>query len=148
MAAKNDAYLYAVRLLGRRAYSYRELSDRLTRRGFSAAATRAALEKLMSQGYINDSVLARRLAEKLLQKNRYSMAYITNFLYQHGIDTALAEETMAAVSDQVEREWQAALFWLRKVRSGMTERQLAAALARRGFRASIIARALDYYRSN
>ena len=50
MAVKNDPYLYAVHLLGRRAYSCRELSDKLTRRGFSTAAVGAALDKLAGRG--------------------------------------------------------------------------------------------------
>lgn len=145
MVPTNDAYLYAVRLLGRRAYSCRELAARLTRRGFAAASVNAVVEKLGNQGYLNDRALARQLVDRLLQKNRYSMAYITNVLYQHGIDNALAEEAMAAISDQAEREWQAALFWLHKARPEATARQLAAALARRGFRSAIIARAVDYY---
>lgn len=149
MVKQNNAYYYAIRLLACRAYSCHEIKYKLQRRNYTEQEIQAVIAKLEKQGYIDDKALCRHLVDDMLRKKRYSMAYIANYLYRRGFSTAMIQETLAAIPDQGEREYQAAATWLAKAgAAALTERQIAAALGRRGFRPSVIARVIEYFRRN
>lgn len=59
---------YAYRLLARRAYGEKELTDKLLAKGFTEAAVTRTVERLTAQGYLDDARLAADQAERLRER--------------------------------------------------------------------------------
>jgi regulatory protein len=122
----------AVRLLGRREHSARELGRKLRQRGHGAEETAAALDSLSRDHYQSDD----RYAEALLRQRAaagYGPAYIGAELQQNGIvrerirELLDAEDWRQHLADYVERRYGSEPLDRAKAT------KLAAALVRRGF---------------
>lgn len=84
----------ALYLLEHRAYSQRELTDRVSRVASREAAERAA-RRLAEIGLINDAEYARHLAATLFGRKGYSSSRVLFELGRKGIDKSLAEQVVA-----------------------------------------------------
>lgn len=84
----------ALYLLEHRAYSQKELADRVSRVASREAAERAA-RRLAEIGLINDAEYARHLAETLFRRKGYSASRVLFELGRRGIDRDLAEQVVA-----------------------------------------------------
>ena len=56
---------YAYRLLGQRAYSAHDLAAKLRGKGFTRHVVEQAVERLTTQGYLNDAKLAADMTSRL-----------------------------------------------------------------------------------
>ena len=65
------AYLYALRLLTARDYTVARLREKLRGRDLDEADVEAALERLVSEGWLDDRRFAERFAESALASGRY-----------------------------------------------------------------------------
>ena len=61
LTSKSTALQEAVRLLSRRALSEKELRIKLGQKGYTSSEIDAAVDRLISRGYLNDEVLCKRL---------------------------------------------------------------------------------------
>ena len=101
----------AMRLLGRREHSARELTTKLRARGIEAADARELVDDLAADGWQND----RRYAEALLNSRiarGYGPLHIKAELSAKGIDSGTIEATF----DALETDWSALAreLWERK----------------------------------
>ena len=95
---------YAYRLLAQRAYSEKELEERLVGKGFTQKAVAQVVAQLKAQGYVNDASLAHEQAERLKEKG-YGRRRIQEKLYYRGLAASLIDEaTQEVVSAQEEIE--------------------------------------------
>lgn len=141
--AEEKTFSAAVRFLGYRDYSEKELLRRLARAGYDGTA---AVERLVGLGYIDDERYAREFVEK--NAGKYGKLRIENELRRRGIDRELAEtilseafaEPSTAAFDALCKKQKAKAF------SDSKERNRAYAfLARRGFSSEEISAAIEKF---
>ena len=107
------AKLRAMNLLKSRAYTRKQLYDKLKNSGYPQEVIEEALSYVISFGYVDDRQYACDFIE--YNKNRKSRTGILNALLQKGIHRAVIEEAweeMAAGDGDLEREQ--VLAWIRK----------------------------------
>jgi regulatory protein len=97
-----------LRLLAVRARGRHELLSVLERKGFSAPAREAALERLERWGYVDDERFARDRAVVLLQRGRYGPQAVQQRLQAHGLSREAASDAVAEASGAVEFDAEAA----------------------------------------
>ncbi len=139
---------YALRLLGRRAFSEAELRRRLLRRGHPEEAVEQTVRWLAELGYLNDEQYALSRWETLRQR-RLGAAGIVQILRREGVSAELAREICAAQSDETQEHALAQELaarrnaLLRHLPWPQRRQRLYAYLARRGFDYEVIAEALE-----
>jgi len=84
------AKLAAFELLAMKAWSARELSRRLRRRGASAEIARAVVDELQTRGYVDDEAFARFWAETRARGRKVGSRRLRQELGQKGISRAVA----------------------------------------------------------
>lgn len=90
---------YALRLLGYRGRSERELRDRLTAKGFSDETVAQTVTALLQTGLINDTILAEHAKRQALQDKLLSYEGTRRFLSRKGIPKEVIEATVAYDED-------------------------------------------------
>jgi len=143
------AYLAAVRLLGFRARSRKEVMDKLAEKDFDEETIRAAVVMLEDARYIDDVNYARQFIENMSRKN-YGKKMTDYRLSQKGVSRddiaaayAILDELSEEDSDaQLEAATRAYEKW---ARNREPDRQKAFAfLVRRGFSAGVINKILAF----
>ncbi len=92
-ASKMNARARALRLLGARAMSRRELTDKLTEKGVSPEDAEDAADYLESVGYLNDAQYAASLARHYARKG-YGPARVRQELFRRGVPRELWETAL------------------------------------------------------
>ena len=92
----DDPYSKALDLLTRRDHSSAELAMKLQRRGFEKPAIDEALEKLTSQGFIDDARFAARWVDSALRNGRGFGPKLLLGLQRKGINCETAQQAVAA----------------------------------------------------
>lgn len=84
-AEKRRAYNCAVGYLSRRDHSARELILKLRQKGYGESAV-YAVDKLCSEGYVDDERFARMYVRELINIKKYGKRRIEQELYRKGVD--------------------------------------------------------------
>jgi len=136
----------ALRILGSRAMSRRELVRSLTDKGEDEAAAEAAAEWAESLGLIDDREYAMAVVRHYAAKG-YGLMRIRGELSRRGIDRSLWDEALSQLPEEMEEAAYQALEAILKGAPGDKAklRRAGQALARRGFSWSEIQRALRRY---
>jgi regulatory protein len=136
---------FALRRLARRSHSRGELTDKLTRAGYSEAEIGETLERLASRGYLDDAALARELARSSSERKLWGPARIERRLRELEIEAgeieAALEEAFPSGEEVAARR--ALEKFLRASRRGGGERARARAyrhLLARGFSPEVVHR--------
>lgn len=85
MSEKRRAYNCAVGYLSRRDHSAKELLLKLRQKGYKESAE-YAVEKLQSEGYVDDERFARMYVRELVSIKKYGKRRIEQELYRKGVD--------------------------------------------------------------
>jgi regulatory protein len=134
----------ALRALGRRAASRHELDRTLERRDVGAEVREAVLERLESEGLVDDAQLAADLADRLRERKHLGERGIAAELRKRGLDPAVLDR--ADDDDELQRAIDAAAERRRRLGSlddETAERRLAGWLQRRGFGGSTVRIAIE-----
>ncbi|PYM07538.1 MAG: hypothetical protein DMD82_05200 [Candidatus Rokuibacteriota bacterium] len=135
----------ALDLLARKAWSRRDLTARLRRRGAPADVVGAVVSELESRGYLDDAQFARRWVETRAGSRRLGPARLRSELRARGVDAELAE---AAIREAFGRESEASLALaagrkrlpvLEKRDPGRAPVRLSDYLLRRGYPGGVVA---------
>ena len=94
MTEREKALNKAIKLCSRQARTEFQIRQSLAKSAYSACDIDCAVENLIEMGYINDRDYAERYLEILVGKKR-GRRRILNDMKRHGIDSALAEKTVA-----------------------------------------------------
>ena len=143
-----EAKTYALKLLGYRARSRRELEERLRRKGFSSRQANEAIEQLHSAGLIDDEDLAPQLLRYSIEYKSFGKNGIRTFLAKRGLGRELIDKTLSNHTLEIE-EKTAAEFVERKMRTlqnypeDIVRQKLWGMLLRRGFSGEIIKKVID-----
>jgi regulatory protein len=140
------ARLAAGDLLSRHAWTQRELSARLRRRGAPADIAATVVSDLTARGYLDDAAFARQWV--LSRSSRgYGAARLRSELRQRGvaahlIDTALAVLDRDAALEQARAVARRRLPALKRISADKAGARLRDYLLRRGYSASVVSRVL------
>lgn len=99
------AYLYALRILIARDYTVARLREKLCFKGFDEADIEAALGRMVSEGWVNDSRFAERFVESALASGRYYGPRLRQEMRRRGLPPELVSEVLGRVlagHDEVE----------------------------------------------
>ena len=132
---------YAYRLLAQRAYSEQELAEKLSVKGFTAAAVTRTVARLKTQGYLDDMRLAADQAERL-QARGFGSAGIKAKLGQKGLSPDTVEHTLAAAGKDPDLQSAQRLLASRFAADALKEPQTRARafrlLLRRGYSQDVV----------
>ena len=133
----------ALRLLGYRPRTEREVRDRLARR-FSEDVVADVVEALTEQGLLDDARFSSQWTESRSARNPRSARMIARELQVKGVDASLAEQAVRDVDDE-ESAYQACRKYARtggRPDDAAFQRRLLGYLRRRGFSQSVSRRAM------
>jgi len=132
---------YAYGLLARRAHSEQELAEKLSAKGFTAAAVTRTVARLKTQGYLDDARLAADRAERL-RASGFGPEGIRAKLAQKGLASETVEQTLEASGEDQERESARRLLASRFATAALKEPQIRARafrlLLRRGYSQEVV----------
>ena len=146
MSSLEKAKKRALRILGSRNLSEKELTKRLIDKGESAEDAEAAVAWLVELKYVDDDEYASQIVRHY-SKRGYGEARVRDELYRRGIPRELWDDKLGEL-DEVNME-DVALEFLNKKLRGSTDkddlRRATDALVRRGFSYDDARRALNSY---
>ena len=125
----------AIRILEYGDNNARALRDKLTRKGISREAAQAAVEKMVSLGYIREGEQARRLAVGYARRNLWGERKIVSALTAKGYSRADAETAVREAEDDGEIDFsEVRRSLVKRCRArGMDDEKIRATLWRYGF---------------
>ena len=139
------ALAYALKLLGYRQRSERELSQRLDRKGFTRAEAMDAVDRLKEAGYVDDAATARMLKDHAEGVKCLGRHGAKSFMRVRGIGSLDADEAL----EEYDEESAARRLLARKLRAlegqprQVARRRLAGYLSRRGFSSEVTRKLLQ-----
>jgi len=99
-AAEHRTYEYALYLLELRAYSYRELHDKLMRaKNAQEDAVELTLAKLVRLGLLNDAQYAQQLARQYVEGKKYGLRRAAYEMKHRGLSPHDIEDALAPYDD-------------------------------------------------
>jgi regulatory protein len=145
---RERAYVEAVKWLGAKARTSREILERLRRRGFAEAAARAALERLERERYIDDAAFAERWALERAHVRKKGKRLIAQELGAKGVAPAHIRAALGRIGE--DEEWETALALARRqwrsvaapAEAARQMRRIYGFLLRRGFPPELAERAV------
>jgi regulatory protein len=150
-AAALATYDRAVNMLAARARSASDLKRQLVRKGEPAPLVDAAIEKLRAAGFLDDAAFARAFARSKALGAGASKRRLQQELSRRGVARDVGEEAVAEVFEEeeidegesVERLARKRLRSLARLDAATRDRRLWSFLARRGYDADVIRRAIE-----
>ncbi len=96
-----SAYVCAIRFLGYRQRSCREVDRYLTgRKGFARETVDAIIQRLGDERYLDDTAFARLFVESRIRHRPRSCGLLRRELYQKGIDDAVIDAVLSEVDEE------------------------------------------------
>lgn len=131
MAERPSCYHKAIALLGRRAHFRRELEAKLRQRSYSEEEVESTLERLASEGLVDDAALAREWVSSRLRREPLGRRRLEMELGRKGVESDLVESALGELypEDDEELAQEAGERW----RGRGDPAALARYLERRGF---------------
>jgi regulatory protein len=136
---------YAFLLLSYKARTTSELTQRLTRKGFSPDIVARTLQRLAELKMVDDAGFARRFAEDRINIGHKGKWRVRGELLKRGIDRKQIDAAIAEAPDEVAAAKEVAQKYLsrnRRLEPAVLNRRLYALLARRGFSPGTIQRVM------
>jgi regulatory protein len=127
---------YAFLLLSYKARTTSELSQRLTRKGFSPDIISNTLQRLAELKMIDDAGFARRFAEDRISIGHKGKWRVRGELLKRGVDRQQIDAAIAEAPDETAAAREVAQKYLsrnKRLEPAVLKRRLYALLARRGF---------------
>jgi len=145
--SRADAKTCALKLLGYRSRSKKEMLERLKRKGFSSEQINDTIRFLEKSGLISDESLASELLRYSTERKPLGKKGIEAFLARRGIDKELIGRTLSTHTKDMEEESARILLEkkaksLRNCPEDIAKRRLWGILRRRGFSMDVINRAV------
>jgi len=144
----NTQYAFdsALTLLSHKMRTRSELEKRLTDRGIDPGAVDAAMQKLISYGYVDDEAYARSFVESAVLAAKDGPKAVRHKLKQKGLDNRVIDTAMQAYDNDTEKQIAASHLETLKKRYAGDDKQRQktyAALSRRGFGYDVISSLLS-----
>lgn len=138
-AEQTAALREGARILSSGDKSAKEITRKLTSRGYSREAAEYAVEFLTEKGYLSEEASCLRIAEAAVRSKHYGKRRVLEYLLSHGYDASAAkiaaesvpeEDYAAALAYQMEKKYPNAAEMTRP-----EQQKMIAAMMRQGFSA-------------
>ncbi|MCY9659108.1 RecX family transcriptional regulator [Paenibacillus chondroitinus] len=143
---RNNAYMKALRAIGRRPHSSSELKRKLKESGYEPPIIEWVIEKLASQNYLNDEEFAKMWTDSRIISQKKGRNLVRQELQQKGIDKELVKHAMENINQEDEIAGAMKLAQTKwKQTSGEVfdkKRKTAAFLMRRGYTGAVVTKVL------
>ncbi|MDU0201281.1 regulatory protein RecX [Paenibacillus sp. MAH-36] len=143
---QNNAYMKALRAIGRRPHSSSELKRKLKESGYEPPIIEWVIEKLASQNYLNDEEFAKMWTDSRIISQKKGRNLVRQELQQKGIDKELVKHAMENINQEDEIAGAMKLAQTKwKQTSGELfdkKRKTAAFLMRRGYTGAVVTKVL------
>lgn len=143
---RNNAYIKAIRVIGRRPHSSSELKRKLKESGYEPSIIEWVIEKLASQKYLNDEEFAKMWTDSRIISQKKGRNLVRQELQQKGIDKEFVKHAMENINPEDEIAGAMKIAQTKwKQTSGETfdkKRKTAAFLMRRGFTGAVVTKVL------
>lgn len=133
---RENALKYAFKLLGYRDRSEKELSEKLTLKGFSEKAAGEAVAYLKERKFIDDERLAERLKTDAVERRHLGARGVRSYLIKRGIPREIIDRLSGEEADYADSAKELVEKKLRYMKASDPEtvkRRLWGLLARKGF---------------
>ena len=100
----DSAYIAALRMLGGRELSERQVRQRLSRRGYDVEAIDAAIARLLQDGSINDERAARAMAHAETSFKKRGKLRVKQRLQAAGIAPSVAQRAIQDTFDNIDAD--------------------------------------------
>ncbi len=149
---QNKAKQYALKLLGYRGRSEKELKDRMTGKGFSDTLISSTIDHLRKLGFVNDVSLAESLKREATANKFFSRNSARRYMLNRGISRDIihtvcgqdGEEDLQNAQRYIEKKFRV----LKSFPPATVKRRLYAQLLRRGYSPETISTVLKNTLSN
>lgn len=142
--SSHQAYTCALRLLGRRAFSVRELANKLRRREVEEEVVQEVVDRLKQEGWLDDAAYARAYVHDRLLFHPAGRRTLKLELLRRGVDSDLADAALSNLGQAAEEDLVRRLAAKRRRRGGAPEpaevERLRRWLLGRGFSYSTVAK--------
>ena len=98
-AGFRSAYEKGIQYLSMRAYSEKELFNKLKLK-YGADASQRAIDKMSYYGYIDDESFARQYAKHLYDTKKYDLKRISYELRQKGVEAEIIDKTLETLDNE------------------------------------------------
>ena len=142
----HEARQYAFLLLSYKARATKELTQRLTRKGFSSDIIARVLQRLAELKMVDDAGFARRFAEDRISIGHKGKWRVRGELLKRGIDRQQIDAALEQAPDEVAAAREVAGKYVsrnRRLEPDVLKRRLYVLLARRGFSPDTIRQVID-----
>lgn len=143
---QNNAYMKALRAIGRRPHSSSELKRKLKESGYESSVIDWVIEKLASQNYLNDQEFAQMWTDSRIISQKKGRNLVRQELQQKGIDKEFVKHAMENINPEDEITGAMKIAQTKwKQTSGEIfdkKRKTAAFLMRRGYTGSVVTKVL------
>jgi len=141
----HEARQYAFLLLSYKARTTSELTQRLTRKGFSPDIVTSTLQRLAELKMVDDAGFAKRFAEDRINIGHKGKWRVRGELLKRGVNRQQIDAAIADAPDETAAAKEVAAKYVsrnRRLEPDVLRRRLYALLARRGFSPDTIQRAM------
>ncbi|MFC6451967.1 MULTISPECIES: RecX family transcriptional regulator [Paenibacillus] len=144
---KQQAYLYAIRLLSSRLRSEHELAARLKQKGYEPAIRTITIERLRQERYVDDGLFAEQLTMQRIRSQKKGRNWVKQELQHKGLQPEHIVHALGQVDEETEYRHAFDLAY-KKYRIEFAEDSLKARrkamgfLARRGYSSSLVSRVM------
>ncbi|MDD9270362.1 regulatory protein RecX [Paenibacillus sp. GCM10023248] len=149
---RNNAYMKAIRVIGRRPHSSSELKRKLKESGYELPIVEWVLHKLDQQKYLNDEEFAKMWTESRVISQKKGRNLVRQELEQKGIHKDLVKHALEHINPEDELAGALKLAQTKwKTTSGEPfdkRRKTAAFLMRRGYTGSVVNKVLSQISSD
>lgn len=94
------AYAKALHFLSYRQRTEKEITDKLLREGIDASFVEEVIQKLHSEGYLNDQLFAKQFASDQIRLGKKGTKWISYELQKKGVSEHHIAEAIASISDE------------------------------------------------
>lgn len=138
---------YAYRLLSYRGRSEKEMRERLKRKGFDENTINSVIDRLRSDGYIDDRRLACFLRRYAEEQKQLSISGTKKFLGGRGVPRSIVDDTVKDIdeTENAKKLVEKKLKHMDSYPSGMIIKKLYGILSRKGYPYETIREALRQF---
>jgi regulatory protein len=148
-----SAYSAALRRLGFSALTRKQTEMYLLKKGYKQSIVYEVLEKLSTDGYIDDASFVANVVRSTLERNPKSKIMLSHELRLKGVDEQVLSDAMQLFDDERQQEMADRLAhkYLKKYKldnSDTIKMKISRALQRKGFEWSVISKTLKNFTSD
>jgi len=140
---KQQAYLYAIRLLSSRLRSEQELKSRLLQKGYDPSVSGQTVERLKREQYLDDGMFAEQLTQQRIRSQKKGRNWVRQELQHKGIAPEQISQAMEQIDEGLEYRTAYSLIYKKYLGTFETDklqarRKAMGFLMRRGYSARLV----------